>query len=98
MQAQFVLQQRDVGHRDLAHGDFDLARGFHAATARRLHVQRVDSHATAEQLRQALDLGALLVLGAPAVLRVHVEDQIDGRAGLDDSAQQESGEEALARA
>ena len=51
-----------------------------------------------EKLLQAFGLCAAFVGGCPAVVVVHVEDQVDGLAPFDDTRQQQAGEEALARA
>ena len=61
-------------------------------------VQREDRHLRVEQLLEPLHLRARLAVPPPAVLALHVEDQVHRRAALEDARQQQPGQERLARA
>src|SRR5439155_25260247 len=61
-----------------------------------LLVEGADRDAGVIELFQALYLTGAVRLASPTVLRVHVEDQVDGDVLLHDPAQQQTGQEGLA--
>ena len=80
-QADDAGQHFHVFRLDLVQADLQHAIGLAAAVARGFRVERDDLHpAVVEKLAQALELAAALVAHRPAVVVVHVEDQVDWRA------------------
>ena len=98
-ETQGLPQQGDVLRLDLVVADLHDVVGAEAAAAGALLIQSEDGHLRRKELLQALHLPLPLLRGAlPAILVMHVEDEIGRGALLDHPDQQEPGEERLAGA
>ncbi len=96
VQPQLILEQRDVLDLDLVQPDRDLPVRLDGPRPRAGGIQGVDRDLRREELAQPFDHPAALALALPAVLAVHVEDQVCGHAALDRAAQQQPSQKALA--
>ena len=101
VQVELVRQRGDVFHGDLVVGDFDGEIALHAAPPGRLGINGEDGHLAAEKLLQALDeprssTAAGFLRRLPAVLAVHVENEVDGAVFMDQARQHQARQERLA--
>ena len=89
-EVQDARQHLQIFRLDLVVADIHSVVGVRAAAPRRLVVQGEDADLAGEDLLQPFHLTAqILARTCPAILVVHVEDQVDGHALLDDAGQQQ---------
>ena len=88
-------QHLDILRLDVFITDLNREIGVRTAPPTAFVVQRGDDHLAGEDLFQALD--AVRVFGGPfpAILVVHIEDQIGGHTVFDHACQQRAAEECL---
>ncbi len=97
-QAHQVAEHVDILRLDLVVADAHLEIHFARATSRGLGVEGHYADLAGKELAQALYLVLALRLALPAILVVHVKDQVDCAALLDDARQQGARQKGLAGA
>src|SRR5690606_35026228 len=93
-----LAQHGDIFRLDFIVAQLDLEIGPHVAPPRRFGIERDDANLGREELFQPFGARAAFVGDFPAVVVVHVENQVDRLAAGDDARQQHARQEALAGA
>jgi hypothetical protein len=97
-EVELLCQQRQILHLDLVVGNKQLAGIPHPSPPRGIGIQGIDLHLAGEELPQPLDGGGLPILAGrlPAILRVHIKNQVYRRPFADDTRQDQAGQKGFA--